>query len=197
MFRPLPVVFLSISEGRSICDGRDMPDPASLTPVFVATVQINLGGGSRHRTDAAQLQRASPRGVEAVVELNAAPPAAIVVPAPLSSFSLSENVDRPDTVNVPVPFSSPPDCVIYFLFSTFVLLFIVILPLIGCRAFTCSLYRHFSPVPTPFPPPPPPPILPFTVVVPPSPEQCILPIMLEAASSVRVPPPNWTVPAPS
>ena len=40
-------------------------------------------------------------------ELNAAPPAAFVVPDPLCVPP--ENTDRPDAVNVPVPLSSPPD----------------------------------------------------------------------------------------
>ena len=85
-----------------------IPEPASLTPYSGWSIQIDLDVRSRRRAAAAQLQR-PPAVQRETRQLNAAPPGAIVVPAPLCVPP--DNVDRPDTVSVPVPLRRPPDWV--------------------------------------------------------------------------------------
>ena len=107
------------------------------------------------------------------VKVNAAPPCAIVVPEPLCVPP--EKLDAPVTVSVPVPLSSPPDCVS---------------PPVAHRAIEgrgAAGDRHQASADAAI----------DRRERRPLPANSAFPVMLDAASSVRVPPPNSIVPAPS
>src|SRR3954447_22156456 len=109
--------------------------------------------------------RVRPPSSEKLVVENAAPPCAIVVPDPLSRPP--DNVDRPDTVRVPAPLSNPADW--------------VSAPIVGAPGklnvppLTVSIPESMKEL---------------LIVVVPALNVAFAAVMLEATSSVRVPPPN-------
>ena len=145
--------------------------------VRIAAVQIDLNACPARRAGAAQLQRPTTVQAEAcrteccTVLCNRRPGTALRP----TREARSRNGPVPVTVNVPVPLSSPPDCVSPP---------VVTVPL----KVAVPAVIVIRPVPAP----------PLTVVnVVALPANSALPVMLDVASNVRVPPRNSMVPAPA